>query len=213
MVSRAEGVAEKVRKVGVATEGDRQDLCGDGDTLVLVVTPCYFLPRWYHTETISNSHAGPLYYFFNCMRIYCYLTIQLFTYKQANKKQISKPQHPVATLRGKNTTAKHLISSRCQERWRRVSSWPKWILLQNLCCEEQWGLDPMEVSGIPPFAGKRIRCCRRNEVGAPLGEMTVVPFLPLKSCLPWTMPSPSGTTTLDIAGSDTDDEGQWAALI
>lgn len=109
MVSRAEGVAEKVRKVGVATEGDRQDLCGDGDTLVLVVIPCYFLPRWYHTETISNSHAGPLYYFFNCMRIYCYLTIQVFTYKQANKKQISKPQRPVATLRGKNTTAKHLI--------------------------------------------------------------------------------------------------------
>lgn len=109
MVSRAEGVAEKVRKVGVATEGDRQDLCGDGDTLVLVVTPCYFLPRWYHTETISNSHAGPLYYFFNCMRIYCYLTIQVFTYKQAKKKQISKPQRPVATLRGKNATAKHLI--------------------------------------------------------------------------------------------------------
>lgn len=140
MVSRAEGVAEKVRKVGVATEGDRQDLCGDGDTLVLVVIPCYFLPRWYHTETISNSHAGPLYYFFNCMRIYCYLTIQVFTYKQANKKQISKPQRPVATLRGKNTTAKHLISSRCQERWRRVSSWPKWILLQNLCCDSHGGL-------------------------------------------------------------------------
>lgn len=208
MVSRAEGVAEKVRKVGVATEGDRQDLCGDGDTLVLVVIPCYFLPRWYHTETISNSHAGPLYYFFNCMRIYCYLTIQVFTYKQANKKQISKPQRPVATLRGKNTTAKHLIRAADV---RRDGGGFHHGLSGSSC--RICAVIPMEVSGIPPFAGKRIRCCRRNEVGAPLGEMTVVPFLPLKSCLHWTMPSPSGTTTLDIAGSNTDDEGQWAALI